>query len=175
MLLTIFGLKSHSFPNLWPCDYSSGGIRRHLFLSRHSRLSFEHFVISSKIFLKAAQEETPPLEDLTGTVDRQAIALTKILVCPTMFVPKKTYKTKSTDQLSFGYYCTVEQQLTSRWEPGTVISATPHKDAHCVACRRWKEDLRLKLIGRPVGSKSGWVASNNKGLYLMIAPPPTSQ
>jgi len=154
--------------------------------------SSDHFAVLSKINLKAAREETlsrtiwqwekadwqgmcdalseAPWEDiLTGTVDRQALALTKILVSlQAIYVPNKTYKTKSTDQPWFGYNCRMASDKKMRaWNRYKRHPTQRNKDAHAMACRRmkavqkwainrWKEDLRLKLSCRSVGSKAWW-------------------
>jgi len=154
--------------------------------------SSDHFAVLSKITLKAAREETlsrtiwqwekadwqgmcdalseAPWEDiLAGTVDRQTNALTKLLMSlQTMYVPNKTYKTKSTDQPWFGNNCRVAAGEKMRaWNRYKRHPTQRNKDVHAMACRRmratqkwainrWKEDLRLKFTGRSVGSKAWW-------------------
>ncbi|XP_047482818.1 uncharacterized protein LOC125034843 [Penaeus chinensis] len=137
--------------------------------------SSDHFTVLNKISLKAAREgtlsrtirqwekaewqgmcdalsETPWEDILTGTVDRQALVLTKILVSlQAIYVPNKTYKTKSTDQPWFGYTCRMASDKKMRaWNRYKRYPTQSNREFH--AMQGFSPDDCTPPLNKPDGS-----------------------
>ena len=106
---------------------------------------------------------------LVGDVDDQAQSLTQLLLSlQTEFVPHKDYNAKPSDQPWFGPNCrAAANDKAKAWICFKRNPTRRNKRLHTAACKRmkriqkwaikrWKEDLRTKLIGRSVGGKSWW-------------------
>ena len=119
--------------------------------------------------LRAALDRIDWDNTLVGDVDDQAQALTQLLVSlQSEFVPHKDYKAKPLDQPWFGPNCREAADNKARaWKRFKRNPTRRNKQLYKVACsrmkrtqkwaiKRWKEDLRTKLIGRSVGGKSWW-------------------
>ena len=119
--------------------------------------------------LRAALNNTNWDNILVGDVDDQAHSLTHLLVSlQSEFVPHKDFNTKPSDQPWFGPNCRDAADTKARtWMRFKRNPTRRNKQLYSAACirmnrtqkwaiKRWKEDLRTKLIGRSVGGKSWW-------------------
>ena len=106
---------------------------------------------------------------LTGDINDQANAITDILhTLQKKHIPNKSYKAKPQDQAWFGLNCRVAAEEKSKAWTRLKRHRTQQNEAlHAAACRnmkytqrwaihRWQVDLKTKLTGRSVGSKSWW-------------------
>ena len=119
--------------------------------------------------LRAALVRTDWDNILVGDVDNQAQSLTQLLVSlQSDFVPHKDFNTKPSDQPWFGPNCRAAADTKARaWKCFKRSPTRRNKRLYNDACsrmkrtqkwavKRWREDLRTKLIGRSVGGKSWW-------------------
>jgi len=119
--------------------------------------------------LRDALNETEWNNILAGDVDDQAQALTRHLVTlQSDFVPHEDYKARPMDQPWFGPHCrAAADNKSSAWVRYKRNPTSLNKQLHAAACSRmkrtqkwailrWKEDLRARLIGQSVGSKTWW-------------------
>ena len=106
---------------------------------------------------------------LQGNVDEQVEAFAElILELQSQFIPHRTYKTKPNDQPWFGYQCRkAADEKSKAWTRYKRFPSIQNKRSHIRACNkmketqkwaieRWQEDLKAKLSGCSVGSKSWW-------------------
>ncbi|KAK4290453.1 hypothetical protein Pmani_036646 [Petrolisthes manimaculis] len=106
---------------------------------------------------------------LTGCADEKARAFTERLKSlQRQHVPHRQYTSRPTDQPWFGYRCRLAaERKYSAWlrfkRNPTLRNKTLHREAcrsmtatSMWAQRRWENDLRSKLCGPGVGSKTWW-------------------
>ncbi|KAK4305367.1 hypothetical protein Pmani_022729 [Petrolisthes manimaculis] len=106
---------------------------------------------------------------MTGCADEKARAFTERLKSlQRQHVPHRQYTSRPTDQPWFGYRCRLEaERKYSAWlhykRNPTLHNKTLHREAcrsmtatSMWAQRRWENDLRSKLCGPGVGSKTWW-------------------
>ena len=108
-------------------------------------------------------------EVLQGDVSEQAEAFTNVILEKMyQFVPHRTYKVKPCDQPWFGYQCRkAADEKSKAWNRYKRFPTTGNKEIHERTCRKmketqswaikkWQDDLKRKLTGRSVGSRSWW-------------------
>ena len=118
-----------------------------------------------------ALRTTPWHNILVGDVDDQVNGLTNtILSLQELYVPSHTFTVKPLDRPWFGYDCrTAANEKSKAWKRYKRHPTQLNKQRHKEACnrmsqvqqfaqQRWQEELRSKLSGRAVGSKSWWAA-----------------
>lgn len=114
---------------------------------------------------------TPWHNILAGDADDQVNGLTNtILSLQELYVPNHTFTVKPLDQPWFGYECrTAAEEKSEAWKRYRRHPTQHNKVRHKEACnkmtrvqqfaqQRWQEELRTKLSGRALGSKSWWAA-----------------
>ena len=106
---------------------------------------------------------------LTTEPDKQATTFTSVILdLQNRHVPHRIYTKKSTDRPWFGYHCRLAAKSKhSAWVRYKRNPTPRNKDLHRAACRhmrttskwaqaRWEADLKTKLRGPGVGSKTWW-------------------
>jgi len=116
-----------------------------------------------------ALQQEPWNSILVGDVNNQVHTFTHTLLKhQEQYVPCHSYTVKPLDQPWFGYQCRMAADEKSRaWRLYSRSSTHANKERYRRACaamrqvqqwaqRRWQEDLKAKLSGRSVGSKTWW-------------------
>ena len=106
---------------------------------------------------------------LSGEINEQVKALTNLITdLMYKYIPHKSYIVKPSDQPWFGYNCRVAAEAKSKaWIRYKNNQTRYNKELHLKACKEmkkvqkwaknhWQRDLRQKLSGRSVGSKTWW-------------------
>ena len=106
---------------------------------------------------------------LRGNVNEQAETFTNLILdMMYLYIPYRIYKVKPSDQPWFGYHCRkAADEKSKAWTRYKRFPTERNKQIHLNACKRmkdtqnwaikrWQEDLKTKLTGKTVGSKSWW-------------------
>lgn len=126
---------------------------------------------------------------LQGDVDKQVETFTNLLLyLQKKYIPCQTYKSKPRDQPWFGYHCRVAADKKSQaWQRYKTHPTILNRNLHKLACkqmthvqtwaiRHWKEDLKSKLTGQSVGSKTWWSSiKQHQGLAPDDCIPPLTR
>lgn len=126
---------------------------------------------------------------LTGSIDDQVGIISDLLLTlQHRYIPCQTYKSKPQDQPWFGFHCRVAADKKSRaWQRYRAHPSRLNKNLHKLACKnmdqvqkwaihRWREDLKSKLSGQSVGSKTWWSSiKQHQGLVNDDCIPPLTR
>ena len=115
---------------------------------------------------------------LKGDVDAQVNGFTSTIHhLQSIYVPSHTFTVKPLDQPWFGYECRVAADNKSKsWKRYKRHPSHANKQQHREACntmrrvqklaqQRWQTELKNKLCGRSVGTKSWWAALKEQQGY----------
>ncbi len=139
--------------------------------------------------LKSELRHTDWASLLHGDAERKARAFTeRLYALQQKHVPHRIYTSKPTDQPWFGYRCRLAaERKYSTWLRYKRNPTRRNKDLHRAACkqmvdtsrwarRRWENDLRSKLSGPGVGSKTWWtLVKERQGTSHQESIPPLSK
>ena len=126
---------------------------------------------------------------LSGGAEEKARAFTThLLNLQEQHVPHRRYTSKPTDQPWFGYRCRLAaERKYSAWMRYKRNPTHRNKELHRAACRqmqttskwairRWEDDLRSKLRGPGVGSKTWWtLVKERQGTSFQDSIPPLTK
>lgn len=121
-----------------------------------------------------------------GDINERVVAFTNLIVnLMEIYIPHKSYKVKPGDQPWFGYNCRVAADAKSKaWVRYKNNPNRHNKELHLKACRdmndveswakvHWQQNLKRKLTGRSVGTKTWWnIVEQQQGFGREDSIPP---